>query len=361
MAFPRIAFITGTLGFGGIETNLGYVTEALLAAGARFQILSMTRGEYWEYRFREKGIPCNWVGNSSLVAPQLMRMLRQLRREPVDIVQAQNFWVNPYALATARILGIREIGTMRSQLAADLRNLPHWAGRYTLKRLRLLSVNSQAGIRDATNYGVAPAHLTYFPNAVDTRRFVPPRERSSDPVTLLTVGRLVASKRYDRFLRMLARVAKRTRKSFRALIVGSGPQRAELVDLAKRLGLYPGTVDFVPATAEVLSFYQRAHIFVLTSDFEGTPNAMLEAMACGLPVVATRVGDVSECIRQGEEGYVLETSEEEMSAERLHELVEKPELRQSMGNRARQRVEHQFGLSRLPALLEELYRKRLEM
>jgi len=361
MAFPRIAFITGTLGLGGLETNLGYMVQALRAAGARFDILSMTRGEYWECRFRENGIPCHWVGNSQLVAPQLMRMLQQLHRHPVDIVHAQNFWVNPYALATARILGIREIGTMRSQLAADLRNLPSWTSRYMLPRLRLISVNSRATIREATNFGVPPAHLTYFPNAVDTGRFVPPRVRSSSPMVVLTVGRLVASKRHDRFLRVLARVATLTRTPFRAMIVGSGSQKMELVALATRLGLYPGTVDFVPANPDVLSFYQQAHIFVLTSDFEGTPNAMLEALACGLPVVATKVGDVTECIKDSEEGYVVEADQEELAAQRLCELMEKPELRRSMGSRGRERVVQQFGLSRLPAQLEELYRKRVEM
>jgi glycosyltransferase involved in cell wall biosynthesis len=361
MAFPRIAFIAGSLGIGGIETNLAYVVDALRAVGAPFYVLSMTRGQHWENRYRQRGIVYHWAGNSPLVVPQLIRMLRQLQNEPVEIVHATHFWANPYALVSARILGIREIGSMRSQLAADLGSLPAWVGRYTLRHLELFSVNSRATIREATQYGVSPARLAYFPNAVDTARFAPPSERSAQPVILLTLGRLVASKRHDRFLRALALLARRVRTPIRALVVGSGPQRAALGDLAHRLGLYPGIVDFVSATPEVTVFYQRAHIFVLTSDFEGTPNAMLEAMACELPVVATPAGDVAECIHDGDEGYVVDATDEELLAERLCELVERPDLRRSMGCRARQKVQEQYGLLGLPSRLEELYRKRLAM
>ena len=107
------------------------------------------------------------------------------------------------------------------------------------------------------------------------------------------------------------------------------------------------------------SVYHQAAICVLTSDFEGTPNVLLEAMASGLPVVATRVGGVPGIVRHGETGFLLDPDDLDGLTAALVELVRNSQLRTGMGRRARTYVEENQSLHRLPVYLSELYQKAL--
>jgi glycosyltransferase involved in cell wall biosynthesis len=101
--------------------------------------------------------------------------------------------------------------------------------------------------------------------------------------------------------------------------------------------------------------YQRADICVLTSDYEGTPNVLLEAMASGLPVVATNVGGIPDIVQDGVTGLVVERDDRDVLLAALAELVKDPTRRLEMGHRAREFVEAGHSLDRLPANLLNLY------
>ena len=107
------------------------------------------------------------------------------------------------------------------------------------------------------------------------------------------------------------------------------------------------------------SVYQESAICVLTSDFEGTPNVLLEAMASGLPVVATNVGGVPGIVRHGKTGFLLEPDDLEGLVRATAGLVRHSELRTEMGRRARAFVEENHSLHRLPAYLGGLYQLAL--
>jgi glycosyltransferase involved in cell wall biosynthesis len=102
--------------------------------------------------------------------------------------------------------------------------------------------------------------------------------------------------------------------------------------------------------------YQESDVCVLTSDEEGTPNVLLEAMACGLPVVATRVGGVPDIIRHNENGFLVDRADTGEMVDSLLKLVNNPALREEMGSRARSFIEVNHSLQRLPLYLENLYR-----
>ncbi len=107
---------------------------------------------------------------------------------------------------------------------------------------------------------------------------------------------------------------------------------------------------------EKLSALSRADIFVLPSHTEGLPNAMLEAMAAGLPVVASRVGGVPEIVHERVTGYLADPGDEGSMTESLARLIEHPDLRAEMGAAARRHVERHYSVDRLPEMLERLYR-----
>src|SRR5690606_31546221 len=110
----------------------------------------------------------------------------------------------------------------------------------------------------------------------------------------------------------------------------------QLEEQAATLELDPNALEFMGKVDDVAPLYQQADIFLLTSDWEGTPNVVMEAMASGLPVVATKVGDVQHLIDHGENGYLVEPGDEESMVRAVHALIRNPEQRIRFGRSARE-------------------------
>lgn len=140
-----------------------------------------------------------------------------------------------------------------------------------------------------------------IPAAIDAGRFSP--GSAAKEFDLILVGRLVEVKRIDVFLEAV-RVASQNRRTLTAVIVGDGPLRASLQERAVALGL-ADRVRFAGQQVSVEDWYRRSRVFVLTSDSEGLSLAMLEAMACGLPVVVSDVGDLGDMVEDGVTGKLV--------------------------------------------------------
>jgi glycosyltransferase involved in cell wall biosynthesis len=105
--------------------------------------------------------------------------------------------------------------------------------------------------------------------------------------------------------------------------------------------------------------YKEADVLVLTSDHEGTPNVLLEAMASGLPVVATKVGGVAEIVKHGETGYVVAAGDEDSLFVAILKMAGDENVRMEYGSRAQAYVAANHSTDRLPSYLQELYRATL--
>lgn len=183
------------------------------------------------------------------------------------------------------------------------------------------------------------------PNAIDTLYFTPGTDRDRcearaawgippDALVLVQVARLsIRTKRQDLALRAVARLHN---PNVHLLLAGEGPDRAELERLARNMGL-ADRVRFL-GQVDVLSVYHAADMLCLTSDFESMPIVLLEARACGLPVVATRVGGVPEVVKDGIDGLLFQPGDPADLADRLERLATDPELRNSVTRAGRERV-----------------------
>jgi glycosyltransferase involved in cell wall biosynthesis len=190
-------------------------------------------------------------------------------------------------------------------------------------------------------------------HGVELDRFVPaPRAEAPAPVEIVSVGRLVEKKGFPDLLRAcseLKNAAPATSAPFRLRIVGDGPMRAELTALRDRLGLHDD-VELVGERSgdEVLRAYQDADIFALTpcvtadGDRDGVPNVIVEAMACGLPVLTTDAGGVTEVVRHGVNGLVAAPHDVETLARHLADLVTDATRRRALGQAGRRMVEEHF-------------------
>jgi len=171
------------------------------------------------------------------------------------------------------------------------------------------------------------------------------------------LGRMTEIKRADRLLRAFA-CLHAERDDAQLLVVGDGPLRPELEELARELGV-AGAAHFTGFRSDVGSVYAAADAVALTSANEGTPVSVIEAQAAGLPVVSTDVGGVRDVVLDGKSGYVVDGADVEQIAERLARLGADGDLRRRLGEVGRVRARQRYGVPRLVADIDSLYRELL--
>ena len=206
-----------------------------------------------------------------------------------------------------------ELGVARRPFAAALRAA--WA----------VGVRGAHSGRILVAHGIRPERIFNPPNLFDPDLYAPDPSVAKD-VDVLYVGNLVAVKRLDMLLEAAKRL-KDARPAFRMALVGDGILRGELEALAARLGLCEA-VEFAGARPfeEIARWLRRARVFVMTSEMEGLPQAMIEAMSAGVPVVVPDTGDVTTLARDGENALVVRPPSAEGFAAAIARLLDDPAL-----------------------------------
>jgi glycosyltransferase involved in cell wall biosynthesis len=354
-SFPKVLFVAGTLGVGGAERQLYYLTRTLREHGAEPEVVSLTQGEHWELLIRELGVPVHYAGDVRSRPVRAARIALLARRIRPDVVQSSHFYTNLYVSLAARAAGARDIGAIRNDAIRTVSSAGR-LGQALLRVPRTLAVNSTRAYRQAIGMGVPAHRVVYLPCVVDTSLFTPVSSLERPETLLLNVGRLVEAKRHDRFLRVLRRVIDHAPSGMtvRGIVMGDGPLRTTLDAQAAELGLGGEALTFL-AHPDSPPVFQSASIFVLTSDYEGTPNVILEAMATGLPLVACDVGEVTAVVEDGVTGYIVSPGDEDLMVKTVLDLVNDPAKRGRFGTESRRRVEQRWSTARLPEELTTLY------
>jgi glycosyltransferase involved in cell wall biosynthesis len=199
----------------------------------------------------------------------------------------------------------------------------------------------------------SPARVIYA--GVDVPPGDPPalRRHGASEIILGTAGRLVELKGLE-YLLNATRILRHEFPALRVEIAGSGPQRARLERAVTQLGL-GGHIEFLGWVHNLRSVLVRWNVFVMPSLEEGFPIAALDAMAAGLPVVATAVGGVPELIENGKTGWLVPPRDAEALASRLRLLLRNSELRLSVGAAAHAHVRDHFSAAQMTENFARLY------
>lgn len=195
-----------------------------------------------------------------------------------------------------------------------------------------------------------------IPNGVDIVRFHPTSEAPRDQTRSQTVV-CVAKLRYEKGIDVLLQawhLVHKEQPQARLLLVGSGPIQPQLTHMAEALEI-TDSVEFVGLQSDVVAQLHRSGIAVLPSRWEGMPNALLEAMACGLACVSTRVSGSEDIIEHGVNGLLVDIEDYEGMARALVTLLQNPTLAQNYGKNARLTIEQQYALDHITSLYIELY------
>jgi len=225
---------------------------------------------------------------------------------------------------------------------------------------RVIAVSPQL-MRYAAEHGVHPDKLRQIPNAIDLSEFKRARPRVSakaelnidaDEHALGVVARFSAEKGVDRAIRLFAQIHE-ARPRTRLHLIGDGPQRRELEALAEDLGV-ADAVRWWGWQTDPVSIAEAMDTLLLTSHTEGLPNAVLEAMAIGLPVAATAVGALPGVLDQGDAGVLLHDDPSRWLAQVLP-MIDQPLVRERLLCNARVRVEQHYDFSKRMRKVESIY------
>lgn len=219
----------------------------------------------------------------------------------------------------------------------------------------------------SSTVGIAERKLLFIPNGVDTNRFRPQRSQAlrnelgigSQEFVVGSVGRLDPIKNFPGLIRAVQALHEQKQR-LRLVIVGDGPQRRELEELVRQTGL-GDVVLLVGYRSDVGQFYGLFDCFVLNSFAEGMSNTLLEAMACGVPVICTSVGGNPELVPNGIHGYSVPSGNDAELACRIAHYHSQPNLRSKFGDKARQFVEMNYSLSTMVNHYLDLYQSVARM
>jgi len=229
--------------------------------------------------------------------------------------------------------------------------LLHWVWR----KAHAVVANS-AGLKSLAHKYDPHVTIQVIPNGVDAHQFQPSASRNWDSPRLLLVGRLVYQKGIDILFQALGAL---THLKWQLSIVGDGPKRVELESLAMQLGI-SDRIEFEGwlAGADLAKAYQSANLFVFPSRQEGMPNAVLEAMASGLAVVASEIAGNEELVLHGETGLLVPPVDVDALKNAIETLLPDAVFQEKMGAAGRQRVEKNYTWAQVAerylAILQEM-------
>jgi glycosyltransferase involved in cell wall biosynthesis len=348
----RIVHLSLQLETGGMEKLL--VEFARHADRGRFELGFVSLGT--RGRLADDIEACGWpveaMGEPPGLRPGLvLRLARLLRRWGTDVVHTHNTKPLIYAGPAARLAGIRQVvHTRHGQRFGAGR------GDTALFRLaartadRIISV-SHDGERLSCQEGIATRKVATIWNGIDVEHFGYTGPRTGGPAVM--VGRLSPEKDVKSLVRAAAIVV-REHPSFRLEIAGDGDCLPDLKRLAEEIAL-DEHVRFLGEVRDIPTLLARASLFVLPSLTEGISLTLLEAMARGLPVVATRVGGNPEVVVDGQTGLLVPAGAPSELAAAMLQLCRATEDGRRMGLAGRVRVEQHFEVRRMVAEYENLY------
>lgn len=354
--------------------RVAYIIDRLSRAGTEMQLLGLIRGldrscvmpslilldgeDEDSLRLAPPDCPVLRLGVRSLTSGKAVRAAWQLthwlRHHRIHILQTYFIDSTLFGVPVARWAGVQRIIRVRNNLGYWLTRRHRWWSRRVEPWIDMTLTNSAAGRDALMAEGVPARKIAVIENGIDVERFVADPPRFACPLRFGAVANLRPVKGLDLLVRAAARLApKYPHLIFE--VAGEGPQRPELELLIRDLGLEARFI-LRGSVANVPEFLAGLDVFIQPSRSESLSNALLEAMASGRAIVATRVGAAQQLIRDGIDGLLVDPENVAELVHAMEFLLQHPDVARRMGEESRKRVAESYSRQAMCRRFEQFYR-----
>lgn len=361
----RVVQIVPSLAPGGAERMVVHLATELARRGHHTSVISLfdRLGTDLEEALEMARVPVIYLGKKRGFNPWILAQLTSaVKKLNPDVVHTHQYilgYALPLTILVRHAVKVHTIHTLAHYEIGGV-------GKLAYKVAFLLGTTPVAvsqEVRESVMHSYPGTKPVVIPNGVPVERYCHHpagldhlRHRlgiNSDEVVVVCVANLTRAKNHSLLLRAFAQAVKAA-PTLRLLLVGDGPRRAELERQCSELAII-GRVKFLGFCRDVPSVLRASDLFALTSDWEGSPLAILEAMAAGLPVVATAVGGVPEVVQHGVTGLLVSQGDEVGITRALVTLAGNQSLRLGMGQAGQRRAQRLFSAHAMAAAYEHLY------
>lgn len=374
---PLVMHILHRFDTGGLENGVVNLINHMPDPAYRHMVVALTEVTAFARRLRKPDVQCHALhkpsGHGARVYPALLRLIREHRP---SVVHTRN--LGPLEMQAAAALA-RVPARIHGEHGRELDDLDgsNRKNRW-LRRLYSPFVHRYVALSDdlerylVDRVHIAPGRIRQICNGVDADRFRPAAGGCEAPAgfpfgpghwTVGTVGRLQGVKNQTLLARAFVRALERApdlRPRLRLVIVGDGPLRDACATILRDGGV-DGLAWLAGERGDVPDVMRAFNCFVLPSLAEGISNTILEAMASGLPVIATAVGGNAQLVQQGVTGELVPSDDTEALATAILQLAGAPERAAEMGRAARWAVEQRYSLQSMVAAYQQLYDEQLSL
>jgi Glycosyltransferase len=350
--YSKIAFISGTLGRGGAERQLYYLTTSLAKQGYKITVYCLTRQEFYESRLQENGIEVIYFGAHTSKLKRLYHLYRLLKSNPPQLIYSFHFYANTYAAIAGKLLGIKVIGSIRSDAISEkkLNGRMAWL-HYSLPDY--IVANSLHGAANCEKI-FYKKKIFVLGNVIDTDifQFVPKNISPGSRVNLLLVGRFEKEKQPWLFPEIIKKL-KDAGLDVAGQMFGDGRYKQETTAMVSNEYM-DYNISIHDMHADIQEVYKNAHWLCSLSKYEGTPNVVMEAMASGVGIAALNYPGIEMLIENEFNGLV-----EEKIDNLCNGIIKNSEAVHfnKITTNARDKIVEQYSLIFLVSRFEELLNK----
>ena len=360
----KILHILDSLKVGGLENGVINLINKLDRRKFMHTICCIRTAGPMATRLERQDVKIVSMNNIAQDYAMPFRLMRVLKHIKPDIVHTRN-WGTVDGIIAAKMIGIKRIihgehgREFVDQCGSNFkRNLIR---KFLLRRTCcVVAVSEELKNWLIESIGIPEKRVVKIINGVDTEKFSPPINKSqakrrlgisSDFLVVGTVGRLDPVKNYEMLLKAICFVKETV--PYKVVFVGDGPERPKLEEFV-RVNHLPNIV-FYGEKHNVSDYLRTFDLFVLPSLTEGISNTILEAMACGVPVLATRVGGNPELVENHVTGELFTSGDHVTLSKRIEVFLSNKEKRDKFGKAARTRCERHFSLDKMVQKYDRLY------
>lgn len=368
---PKVLVVIDSLTLGGAERVLATLAGAAETASIELDVVSLAppAGDRAILLpvLEQAGLRPQFLSIGRVSDPRsLPRLARHIARSRCDVVHAHleaSAMLAPPAAALSRRPAICTFHHVPGPLSGRSARRERVAVACANRSRRVVFVSEASRRGFAARYGEGP-RWTVVPNGVDLDRFrpgdapLPPDLRAGDAPTAVLVGAMRPGKGHAAAIEAWPKV-RASVPDARLLFVGSGELEPALRAAAATAGIADAVV-FAGVRADVDEIVRASQVVLLPSESEALPTVLMEAAACGRPVVATRVGGTPEVVVDGETGTLVPLGDVGAFADAVTALLGEREMRESMGSAARRHAEESFGARQWASRLRDVYDDAIE-